>query len=372
MSLTQQQGAVDQAAPFQVASLAPWRYLWLAADPVAGAGGGGASAWWTGSPGGGRVADLVLTAGQSQMVDTGAVSAQTLWVAGDLEWITDSEPISEQVTQSTQVTLAAGSTVMISSGTIGISGPVTLAAGQQVIVSAGSVAITGGQGGNVNVATSQPAQNLGMLTFSTGGAAQTWTLPYGTQALKIVFWANAASSLKVLTLGVKGNTTGSYYFSGEPPDDTMIFAIDQATEASVTVSAWGAPGPLYLSAIALFGTAAVDVGNSPNQPLFTSDVSPNANLIGYTLNTYTNGQQVMPAPSAGHYHITMVHAIAAAADWAALVSTAAAVMLIQIGASPTLGVTSFSPPYVTNGALQYQAKTVSQSAQILVYGWAGA
>jgi hypothetical protein len=111
LSLSQQSGAVNQAAPLRVPNLSPWRYLWLYAS-----GAVPEQAWWSGPVSG--APDLTLAAGQWQLVDAGAVDSWTLWLEGTGQWTTDVEPIASKVGSVGPIGVGAGQsgTAVLTSG----------------------------------------------------------------------------------------------------------------------------------------------------------------------------------------------------------------------------------------------------------------
>jgi hypothetical protein len=189
VSLSQQRGTASLAAN-HISGLAPWRYLWVYVLPDTAAAA--VNVYWQSSPVG--PADGQLTPGQYRLFDTGSTSTRDVWftptVAGqaiDIEWITDTDPVSEQV--STPGPMQVEGTVNVGSGSITVSGTptvnvapgqsiaitgtptVNIAAGQSISISAGSVALTGGQSG-VLIETAggsldlQGASRLGQVTLA--------------------------------------------------------------------------------------------------------------------------------------------------------------------------------------------------------------
>jgi hypothetical protein len=178
-------------------------------------------------------------------------------------------------------TVVVGGTVAISSGTVNIgtiSGSVTIASGS-VDIGSGNITIVGGQGGLTNVGTYLPPVSLWTLDpLTTSPTTKTVALPVGTQAVKVTFWDNWASIGNVTILTVRGTTTSTYYLDAPlPGEDVIILSIDAITDPSVTFVVQGAVGGGGITAVALIGNAAIDVGDSPNDPLWVQ-TSPNLPL----------------------------------------------------------------------------------------------
>jgi hypothetical protein len=163
VSLSQQRGTASLAAP-HVSGLAPWRYLWAYVLPDTAAAA--VAVYWQSSPVG--AADGSLAPGQYRLFDTGSVAARDVWFAPsvpgtaiDVEWITDTEPVREDVstpgpmqvegnvgiTGTATVSVSGNPTVNIANGqTVGISGtPAVTISGNPTVNLAGgtTVAISG-------------------------------------------------------------------------------------------------------------------------------------------------------------------------------------------------------------------------------------
>jgi hypothetical protein len=170
-----------------------------------------------------------------------------------------------------------GGTVAISSGTVNIgtiSGSVTIASGS-VDIGSGNITIVGGQGGATNVGTYLPPVRVGQITpLSVGSNAVNCVLPPGTQAVKITFWGGYGSGRVISGLYVLGITTGLEYLNNvAPQQDVIVLPIDQVTEPGVVQVAFTsrlAGGGVTV--VAVLGNATVDVGDSPQQPVFTQPV----------------------------------------------------------------------------------------------------
>jgi hypothetical protein len=174
-------------------------------------------------------------------------------------------------------TVVVGGTVAISSGTVNIgtiSGSVTIASGS-VDIGSGNITIVGGQGGATNVGTYLPPVQVGQITpLSVGSNAVNCVLPPGTQAVKITFWGGYGSGRVISGLYVLGITTGLEYLNNvAPQQDVIVLPIDQVTEPGVVQVAFTsrlAGGGVTV--VAVLGNATVDVGDSPQQPVFTQPV----------------------------------------------------------------------------------------------------
>jgi hypothetical protein len=181
MSLSQNRGIVAQSTPLQEQAPAPWQYLWLFATP----GGGGASAWWSGPPGGSP--DLVLAAGQWQLVDTGS-PVTTLWLEGYGQWVTDIDPVTQQ----------AGN-----AGPISVAGDVTIddASPLTIISQSGSVV-------DINVAKAWPVANLQPAAPSTAYEILAPN-PSRRGVILYAFWSSAA----VVSVAVGQTLLGNFALS---------------------------------------------------------------------------------------------------------------------------------------------------------------
>ena len=363
MSLSQQRGTVSASqGTVQLPQLAPYEYLWLYAT----AAGAGASAWWSQAPGG-RTPNVQLGAGQWRLVDLGAVSAWQLWLAGDLEWITDTDPISEQVSTAGPMTIqtAAGAPVET---VFPSAQQVTFGAPQQVTVNAGSVTISGGQGGiatSVNVSGNPTTLFSGALPTVNG--ATVCDIPAGTDSL--MFFVNSPMGA---AFTLRGNTTGRVYYSsntnlgGQPaaldPEDTSIF---------ITINTAGTAWTMDIVGLGLYppGIGVQQVTGLNFGPVDVSlPATPTATML-FSPTSIANGSQILPAPAAGSaYYITKIQANAASADAA----HSGGVCAWIVGVQPNFVSTDYNPPIKTTQALQYNAYTVNQNATIGVYGYIGA
>jgi hypothetical protein len=188
VSLSQQSGSVAQSTPLQIPNLAQWRYVWL----YASSGGSGVKGWWTGPPGG--TPDGTLAAG---LFDTGSVQTQQLWVEGTGQWVTDVEPIANQVgTIGPMGVSSAGTFPVTPSGTFPV------AAG-----------VTGGQSGAALEVGGLPVETGRMVRLGTvqgsltGPVTSNFTLPAVACDLLVVAFNPDPGSALNLSLGI-GNTPG--------------------------------------------------------------------------------------------------------------------------------------------------------------------
>ena len=203
----------------------------------------------------------------SGTVDVGTVAGSISIAAGQVV----------QVENVPAGTVVVGGTVAISSGTVNIgtiSGSVTIASGS-VDIGSGNITIVGGQGGATNVGTYLPPVRVGQITpLSVGSNAVNCVLPPGTQAVKITFWGGYGSGRVISGLYVLGITTGLEYLNNvAPQQDVIVLPIDQVTEPGVVQVAFTsrlAGGGVTV--VAVLGNATVDVGDSPQQPVFTQPV----------------------------------------------------------------------------------------------------
>jgi hypothetical protein len=178
VSLSQQRGTVSSTdGTVQLPQLAPWEYLWLYALPT----GAGAAAWWTGSPA--QAADGQLGAGQWRLFDTGTVANRTLYLSGDLEWITDTDPIQEQVSTAGPMTVetAAGAPL---DAVFPTAQQITFDGAQQVVLEGtaditGPVSIQGGPYSTLALETAEPRLPPDAIYLGRGwpGADLAVTLP---------------------------------------------------------------------------------------------------------------------------------------------------------------------------------------------------
>jgi hypothetical protein len=252
VSLSQQRGTASLAAN-HISGLAPWRYLWVYVLPDTAAAA--VNVYWQSSPVG--PADGQLSPGQYRLFDTGSTSARDVWfapsVAGqaiDIQWITDTDPISEQVstpgpmqvegavsiTGNPAVTVNGTATVAISgtptvnlaggtavaiSGTptvnlaagaaVTISGTPTVnfAAGSSVSISAGNVALNGGQSGVLIETTGlaldlADAQPLAYFQLSPTSANATYSYTPGNGISELVVVAVNTHSTTAMTVSLGG------------------------------------------------------------------------------------------------------------------------------------------------------------------------
>jgi hypothetical protein len=144
-----------------------------------------------------------------------------------------------------------------------------------VDVGAGNITVVGGQGGATNVGTYLPPVQVGQITpLSVGSNAVNCVLPPGAQAVKITFWGGYGSGRVISGLYVLGITTGLEYLNNvTPQQDVIVLPIDQVTEPGVVQVAFTsrlAGGGVTV--VAVLGNATVDVGDSPQQPVFTQPV----------------------------------------------------------------------------------------------------
>ena len=231
MSLTQQRGTVSSSeGTVQLPQLAPFEYLWI----YAVAAGAGASAWWSQAPGA-RSPNVQLGAGQWRLVDLGAVGAWQLWVSGDLEWITDTDPITEQVTTTGPITVTTPAGAPLET-VFPSAQQVTFSAPQQVVVNSGVVdaTITGPVGISGTVDVTGPVsitagQNAPVL--EVGG--MTGDLPGWTRILHIDFPSSQANPLE--------------YFPTLPaaPVDVLVVVKNPNQASGIWASLFHSPGTAY-------------------------------------------------------------------------------------------------------------------------------